>query len=264
MLPLPATEECYLVVTSALSQAVAAFGAAVTAKSALGEGQPEAQLLGPADQLIHSIGEMLELDVTSVWETPLEPERVRPDFGIRVGGILVGHVELKAPGKGADPTKFARTSHDGKQWVKNQALANLIYSDGNEWSLWREGQQVRSLVRFDGDVRVAGENLDAPSGFESLIKDFLLWAPSPPATAGALAKSTAKRCALLRSEILELLADTDRGRGLKELQADWRRLLYPDASDERVCEPLIARVRIQQSSPVSLQLLESPAAVRVS
>ena len=43
--------------------------------------------------------------------------------------------ELKAPGKGADPTEFAEP-HDIDQWQRYKMLPNLVYTDGNDWSLW--------------------------------------------------------------------------------------------------------------------------------
>ena len=39
-----------------------------------------------------------------------------PDFAVTVHKALVGFIEVKAPGKGADPRKFDKDSHDGQQW----------------------------------------------------------------------------------------------------------------------------------------------------
>jgi hypothetical protein len=47
-----------------------------------------------------------------------------------VNNALVGFIEVKAPGKGADPRRF-NEEHDKKQWSKLKTLPNLIYTDGN-------------------------------------------------------------------------------------------------------------------------------------
>jgi len=125
-----------------LESAVGAFGA--VAKEKLGnpaaKGQPEDQLRGPFENFLHDIAELLDLPraaVVAVGEASLSDLRTRPDYAVTVRNALVGHVELKAPGKGADPRKF-REPHDKDQWQRLRALPNLIYTDGNELSLWRE------------------------------------------------------------------------------------------------------------------------------
>ncbi len=59
-----------------------------------------------------------------------------------VSKALVGFIEVKAPGKGADPRKFSEP-HDKDQWDKLKSLPNLIYTDGNAFSLWRDGKLAR-------------------------------------------------------------------------------------------------------------------------
>jgi hypothetical protein len=41
-----------------------------------------------------------------VGETTLAHLKTRPDYAATVGNALVGFIEVKAPGKGADPRKF--------------------------------------------------------------------------------------------------------------------------------------------------------------
>lgn len=43
-------------------------------------------------------------------------------------------IEVKAPGKGADPRRFT-VEHDRKQWNKLKSLPNLLYTDGNSFSV---------------------------------------------------------------------------------------------------------------------------------
>ena len=92
---------------------------------------------------------------------------------------LVGFVEVKAPGKGADPRRF-RDRHDKGQWVKLKSLPNLIYTDGNEFSLWRAGELDGSVVRLIGDVETSGSHLEAPPALLSLFESFIRWEPIPP------------------------------------------------------------------------------------
>lgn len=142
-------------------------------------------------------------------------------------------MELKAPGKGADPRRF-RDAHDRAQWAKLQFLPNLIYTDGNAFSLWRSGRLEGEIIRLDGDIESAGAALRAPSGLESLFKAFLSWEPTSPTNARGLAEISAGLCRLLREEVREQLH-----RGvpmLTGLAADWRRLLFPEASNEQFAD----------------------------
>jgi hypothetical protein len=70
----------------------------------------------------------------------------------------VGFIELKAPGKGADPRKF-KDPHDQAQWEKLHSLPNLLYTDGNAFSLWQDGELVNSVVTLLGDIESAGPKL---------------------------------------------------------------------------------------------------------
>ena len=46
-----------------------------------------------------------------VGETSLADIKTRPDYAVTRGGALSGFIEIKAPGKGADPRRF-RDPHD--------------------------------------------------------------------------------------------------------------------------------------------------------
>ena len=147
--------------------------------------------------------------------------------------VLVGFIEIKAPGKGADPRRF-RDRHDKEQWEKLQSLPNLLYTDGNEFSLWRSGEPVGAVVRLDGDVATSGADLDAPPGLLGLFEDFFRWEPIPPRDAKQLAEISARLCRLLREEVTEQLAVGSPA--LTALAADWRKLLFPDASDAQFAD----------------------------
>ena len=125
--------------------------------------------------------------VVAVGETSVADLKTRPDYAITLRGALVGFIELKAPGKGADPRGF-HDKHDKEQWTKLQSLPNLVYTDGNEFSLWRNGQLAGRVVRLRGDVRTAGNRLAASESLVSLFADFFQWErtslPSPPRRGG--------------------------------------------------------------------------------
>jgi hypothetical protein len=128
-----------------IAEVVSAYGASVKPKLAniaIG-GAPEDQLRGPLEVLWHGLAEILQIgSVHLVGETTLADLKTRPDFAITVGNALVGFIEVKAPGKGADPRKFNHP-HDRDQWEKLKSLPNLLYTDGNAFSLWRDGSRVK-------------------------------------------------------------------------------------------------------------------------
>jgi len=135
-----------------LDQVVSKFGHAAKVKlaSAAVRGQPEDQLRAPFEQLLADMASLCGLQdkaVVAVGETALAEQRTRPDYAVTVHGALAGFVELKAPGKGADPRRF-KPGHDKAQWHRLQSLPNLLYTDGNEFSLWRNGARAGEIVRL--------------------------------------------------------------------------------------------------------------------
>lgn len=159
-----------------LRAAIAAFGSGVKAKLAnpAAAGEAEDQLRAPLEQLVADIAEICGLPhsaVALVGETMLSELKTRPDYAVTARNALVGFIEVKAPGKGADPRRF-RDRHDKQQWEKLHSLPNLIYTDGNEFSLWRDGEPVGPVIRLVGDVETSGAKLDAPPTLSSLFEDF--------------------------------------------------------------------------------------------
>ena len=217
-----------------LDAIISNFGNRVKAKlsNAAVSGAPEDQLRAPLEGLIYDIAELLGLprkQIVAVGETSLADLKTRPDYAITLNAALVGFIEVKAPGKGADPRRFT-DKHDREQWEKLQTLPNLIYTDGNAFSLWRNGDLEGKVLTLDGDIETAGAKLTAPSGLTGLFADFFQWQPQPPKSAPALAELTARLCRLLREEVTEQLAQ---GSGpLTNLATDWRKLLFPSATNE--------------------------------
>jgi hypothetical protein len=184
-----------------LDSAVARFGA--TAKDKLANpgavGQPEDQLRAPFEHLLADIAELSHFPagtVTAVGESSQTELKTRPDYAVTVHRALVGFVELKSPGKGADPRKF-KDPHDKEQWQKLRSLPNLIYTDGNAFSLWQAGELVGSVVTLIGDIESSGKNLKASVGLMMLFEGFLRWKPLPPHNAKELARTRARSAEML-------------------------------------------------------------------
>jgi hypothetical protein len=217
---------------------ISTFGASTKSKlaSVAISGAPEDQLRGPLETLVRDLAELVSLPAGSVHlvgETTLADLRTRPDFAVTVSKALVGFIEIKAPGKGADPRQFD-DPHDKDQWSKLKSLPNLIYTDGNAFSLWRDGKLQGSIVHLEGNVETSGAKLAAPATLLPLISDFLRWAPIPPESAKQLAQVSARLCRLLRDEVIEQMA---RGSpGLTSLAEDWRKLLFPQADDAQFAD----------------------------
>ena len=112
--------------------ALEAFAQQITENFALRvDAQPEDQLKAPISIFLQAAGDVLDKDVDSRTEVRVEGLGGRPDIGVSVDGLLCGHIELKAPGKGADPARLTGDQNK-KQWKKFQSLPNLIYTDGNQ------------------------------------------------------------------------------------------------------------------------------------
>ena len=223
--------------TLTLQTAIARYGAETKAKlrNVGASGEPEDQLRAPLEGLIYDLAELCGLarnGVAAVGESAIAELKTRPDYAITFQNVLVGFVEIKAPAKGADPRKFR--GHDKEQWDKLQSLPNLIYTDGNQFSLWRSGELEGAILTLDGDVETSGSALDAPPELLGLFDNFLRWKPPTPRSAQELAKIAARLCRLLRDEVTEQIA---RGSpALTDLAADWRKLLFPDASAKQFAD----------------------------
>ena len=213
--------------------AVSAFGVSLKAKlsNPAIKGAPEDQLRAPLERLISDMSQVIGLPAGAVGligETTLGEMRTRPDYAVTLNGALVGFIEVKAPGKGAIPAKFA-DPHDRAQWGKLKSLPNLLYTDGECFGLYRDGAPEGGIVRLDGEIDSAGAKLKAPATLLPLIDAFLRWDPIPPKTPKRLAEVSARLCRLLRDEVVEQMGEGSEG--LAALAGDWRSLLFPEATD---------------------------------
>ncbi|MGW2857321.1 type ISP restriction/modification enzyme, partial [Streptomyces sp. NPDC001215] len=204
--------------------AVSVFGAEVTPKLR-GGGWQEDQLRGPLENLIRSVCRELGLEVTLTGEVPLVDLNARPDYAVAVAGAPVGFIELKRPGTQADPTAY--TGRNAAQWAKLRLLPNVLLCDGDEFSLYQNGQNVGGVARMKGSVRTSGARLAPTDGcLARVLRDFLTWKPLTPRTAGQLVRAVAGLCQLLSTEVGEAIALEKAHRRqpvFTHLAKDWRR-----------------------------------------
>ena len=223
---------------TSIEAAISNFGIAAKAKlsNPSATGQPEDQLRAPFETLLAEVAALSSFPagaVTAVGESSLADLKTRPDYSVTVHKALVGFVELKAPGKGADPRKF-KDPHDSKQWEKLKSLPNLLYTDGNSYSLWQDGKLVTSVLTLEGDIESSGAKLAPPPGLHLLFESFLHWKPIAPHSAKDLAHTSARLCHFLRDEVTEQLGL--KSEGLTALATDWRKVLFPEATDAQFAD----------------------------
>lgn len=221
---------------TAIERAIAEFGHESAAKLTSGIGQPEALIRGPVEALVRNVGRAHGLDVRAFDEVRLPEISARPDFAVRVGGATVGYLELKAPGKRVPDTWPSASEHDRRQWRRLALLPNVLYTDGQEWALYRSGQLTGRVARLAPALNRAGRRLAPVDGdFEQVITSFLTWAPERPRTVSQLVRAVAALCRLLREEISDSIDREARGavlgRTMTGLARDWRELLFPRLDD---------------------------------
>src|SRR3546814_6408927 len=100
-----------------LDAVVSHFGASAKQKlsNPSAVGSPEDQLRAPFEQLLAGLAGMCSLapgTVAAVGEPSLSDLKIRPDYSVTVHSALVGFVELRAPGKGADPRRSEEKPSD--------------------------------------------------------------------------------------------------------------------------------------------------------
>lgn len=203
-----------------------------------GTASPEDQLKPEVAALFIAAGSKLGLKVETRTETHLSEHKVRPDIAIYVGGLICGYVELKAPGFGANAPTL-KGNHNKNQWAKLKGLPNLIYTDGQEWSLYRSGERPdgQPMVRLTDDPTkkgLAAISKDDTKALERLLRDFLGWQPNVPHTPSGLANYLAPLSRFLRSEVESALALS--GSAVALLAGEWRQFFFPDSDDAKFAD----------------------------
>jgi hypothetical protein len=161
------------------------FADQLTAKfSAKSSGEPEDQLKPPVDQLFTAFSKIISHKIVLKGESTLHSRLGRPNYAAHSDQLLVGFVELKAPGKGANPDLFK--GHERDQWKRFQNVPNLIYTDGNEWALYRSGELAAKRIRLTGDIRTDRKGAVSEENAKDLFQlftDFTTWTPIIPRSA---------------------------------------------------------------------------------
>ena len=200
-------------------------------------GNPEDQLKAPLTQFLNDAAATLvnKIHVTTEHRqiTGDVVEGVRLDMAIKRGkGQLIGHIELKAPGKSANPyRKTGWTKHDRTQWAKLEHHPNLVYSNGWEWTLLRHGAgqplaHVALQPHADGTVPE-----EQSSALKNLLSQFLTWKPLAPSSPKTLANQLAPLTAFLRDSVIDILTtSTKTTTGLPALYQKWQADLMPGAT----------------------------------
>lgn len=214
---------------------VGRYATAVKRKfSSHAQGQPEDQLRSPVERLFENLGEHIGLEITAVGEATANVKG-RPDFAIATNGLTVGFVELKAPGTGADVSKYrGRNKRQAEEFLK---LPNLIYSDGREWSWYVNGELRHEIVVLPGEPSEDGTaaiDEDSAEQLFELLSRFVRWMPVPPATTEELAKRLAPLCRALRNDVEAEVAIE--GSPMEELLGELRQALFPDIDHSRFAD----------------------------
>ena len=225
-----------------INAALQEFAASVTDKmTQVTHGAPEDQLRSPFETFMADAARALGWDVVCTGETSLPDRLGRPDYAVHLDKLLAGYVELKAPGDGATATRFR--GHNRDQFERFSAIPNILYTDGNEWALYRDGELVDKVIRLAGDVATDGKEAVASrdaDDVERLLRDFLSWRPFIPTDRRGkidlkgFAALLAPLCRMLRDDVKDALKNP--ASPLAQLAGDWRQLLFPDATDEQFAD----------------------------
>ncbi|HZL83557.1 MAG TPA: type ISP restriction/modification enzyme, partial [Candidatus Deferrimicrobium sp.] len=260
-----------------IREALQTFAATVAAKmNQLTPGEPEDQLRGPFENFMAAAAEVLKWKVVCTGETPLADHLGRPDYAVHLGGLLAGYAELKAPGIGADTSRFV--GHNRNQWNRFKAIPNILYTDGNEWAVYRGGILVDRVVRISGDVLAKGKKVvssEDASAIERLMRDFFSWEPIIPKDRDGnidlkrFAVLLAPLCGMLRDDVTDALKNA--ASPIVQLAKDWRQLLFPGASDEQFADAYAQTVtfalllgRTESTDSLTLESAEAALATQHS
>ena len=216
--------------------ALETFAEQVTAKfSVFAQGEPEDQLKPPVDALFGAFAGIVRRQLVLKGESTLESRLGRPDFALNDAQLPIGYIELKAPGKGANPGTYR--GHDRQQWNLFKSVPNILYTDGNAWAVYQNGELVGRLVCLSGDVCRDGKKAISAANSKDLFQlliDFIQWRPILPERPRQLAAYLAPFCLLIREEVLDALKDD--ASPLQSLKREIKDLLFPDADDSQFAD----------------------------
>ena len=149
---------------------------------------------------------------------------------------LVGHIELKATSKSANPYRQTGWSaHDKTQWKRLANHSNLLYTNGWEWTLLRHGagRPVAHVVLDPTESDSVTKK--QTSQLESLLEQFLDWKPTTPSSPRGLAATLAPLTRFLRDTVIEVITDNEPD-ALGKLYKSWAADLMPGATQEQFAD----------------------------
>ncbi len=129
------------------------------------DAQPEDQLKAPVGDLIRGIGQAAGLDVN--WRTEVRADDIdgRPDIGVTVGRLLIGHVELKRSGRKSSPLDDIRP----ERWEFTEELLELLWTLERTIALQPAGAALLEQVMRSG--LFTEDDLPRPTEAERLPPD---------------------------------------------------------------------------------------------
>lgn len=198
-------------------------------------GEPENQLRAPFERFFEAYGKIIFRPLKIVGEAALAGSLGKPDFVVYLDNAIIGYVELKAPGKGANPEIYK--AHDKEQWDRFRQVPNIIYTDGNEWGLYQNGELIGKRLRVHGDVCTDGQygilDSDGRELFQ-IFAAFTSWTPLVPQKPKEIAEFLAPYCLLLRQDVEDALQNEQSP--LHSLKNEIKKLLFPDATDRQFAD----------------------------
>lgn len=180
----------------------------------------EADLSAPTQQLLGFVDVPVSVrPEQTIADTTDDRRSKRPDFEVRTSddSRVIGYVELKHPNKASDPRRLS-SPHDTAQWNSFRALPNVVYSNGQTATLWR-----------DGTLTGSASMTDRP-GWLELWSEFCSYTPQIDSAPSALAATMGRRVSLLRDSVTDAL--TARDPSLGYLLDLWRGLLSAEFTED--------------------------------
>ena len=155
-----------------------------------------------------------------------------PDFTVFSAGKVIGHVELKAPGKTIVSKAMRRSDREQlKRYCENPNIApNLLYTNGEHFILYRDGKicaEDHSFAGFTDDSKARVDSHRALALYSVL--DTFLEGSSPQSAIDAFAYQLARICQRLREEVHSAFGSqqTDANASLWMLYNRWKKLIMP-------------------------------------
>lgn len=232
-----------------MARALAEFAASVRRSAGAAGSLSEEVLTAPCRDLLSAAAAILGAGEFTIVDKARVPGTGYPDMSIFNGrGQVIAYVELKAPGKGADP-ELLTSEHDRRQWERYRLLDNILYTDGLDWSLYRQGSRRGRVFRLADDLtkHVRPTSVDGRDAAELLTETFS-WMPSVGSGPVGLARSGARYCRMLRDEIAAF------GTEVPGLPPASRQALFPDLADDAFADAYAQAVTFAILAAASLEI----------